>query len=313
MTIQVPPKSKSITLVFVSKVQSQTQIFSIVQRILSTRQLRPLLLVPIGGTILMTLETALRLQLVEQGVSTLNSIRPCNPSLYLSSELLHDHIDIEGFYTRWARSDSARPQSLSLRQSGTSLENQLSEENYLSISRSVVDEYEHELVSSVPNTDSFDEGERQQQEMEADEAADEAADGNNDEDDSHARQEVNSMATTLAAEGVSDTHLSSKEDGSPRPAERQQLLPSRDPSSETSHDDAGSYNDTHSNDELHNNADSDDDNRRLRPAKRKRSSSSYDSPIFKKRRCHLQQRSTGQRRLRFKSRRRSPKSYPLLD
>lgn len=78
----------------------------------------------------------------------------------------------------------------------------------------MVDEYEHELVPSVPNTDSFDEGERQQ-EVEADEAANEAADENNNEDDSQAQQEVNNVATALAAERVSDVYLSSKEDERP--------------------------------------------------------------------------------------------------
>lgn len=56
----MPPQPKPITLVFVPKVQSQTQVFSIAQRISSTRQLRPLLAVPMGGTILITSPRRLR-------------------------------------------------------------------------------------------------------------------------------------------------------------------------------------------------------------------------------------------------------------
>ncbi|TVY20230.1 hypothetical protein LARI1_G001640 [Lachnellula arida] len=257
-------------------------------------------------------ETAPRLQLAEQGASTPDSIPLYNPSSHLSSESLHDRIDIEGFYTRWARSDSTHPQSPSPRQSRTSPENQLSEEDYLSIGRSVVDEHEHEheLVPSVFNTGFFDEGERQQQEVEADEAANETADENNNKNDSQAQKEMNSVATALAAEGVSNVYLSSKEDE--RPAERQQLLPSRDPSPEPSYDGTRSYNDSHSDDELNNKADSDDDNRKPRPAKRKRPSSCYHGPTPKKRRLP-QQKSARQSKPRSKPCRRSPKSHSPFD
>lgn len=49
-----------MTLVFVPKGQKPTQVFSIAQRQSSTRQLRPLLAVPISGTILMAPPRRLR-------------------------------------------------------------------------------------------------------------------------------------------------------------------------------------------------------------------------------------------------------------
>jgi hypothetical protein len=58
MTIRVPPKPKSMLLV-VPKVQRLMRVFSIAQRMPSTRQLR-LLPAPMGGTILMTSPRRLR-------------------------------------------------------------------------------------------------------------------------------------------------------------------------------------------------------------------------------------------------------------
>jgi hypothetical protein len=58
MTTQLPPKPKSMT-VAVPKVQSQTRVFLIAQRMPSVRQFQ-LLPVPIGGTILMTSPRRLR-------------------------------------------------------------------------------------------------------------------------------------------------------------------------------------------------------------------------------------------------------------
>ncbi len=57
------------------------------------------------------------------------------------------------------------------------------------------------------------------------------------------------MAPEPTAERVGDTHLYSKEDESPRPAEKQQLLSSRDPSLEPCHNKAGSDSDGDSGDE----------------------------------------------------------------
>jgi len=84
-----------------------------------------------------------------------------------------------------------------------------------------------------------------------------------------------------------------REDGSPKSAERQQSLPNRDPSPEPSQDGAGSN--PHSDDEL-DNPDSDEDNKKRRLTKRKRPSLSCDGPIHKKRKDHLQRRSTRQYR-----------------
>jgi hypothetical protein len=53
------------------------------------------------------------------------------------------------------------------------------------------------------------------------------------------QQEVKGVAAEPTAKRVGGTHLSGKADGSPRPAERQQLLPDREPSPATSHDEAG--------------------------------------------------------------------------
>ena len=66
------------------------------------------------------------------------------------------------------------------------------------------------------------------------------------------------------------------EDENPRPAKRQRLLP------EPSQDEAGS--DSHNDDELNN---TDDDDKEPRPIKRKRSSSSCDGPMHKKRKHRL--------------------------
>jgi hypothetical protein len=61
MATRVPPKPKSVTMLFAPKVQQhQARAFSMVQKQPSTRQLRPLLAVPIGGTILMTSPRRLR-------------------------------------------------------------------------------------------------------------------------------------------------------------------------------------------------------------------------------------------------------------
>jgi hypothetical protein len=72
----------------------------------------------------------------------------------------------------------------------------------------------------------------------------EAEDEGNDEDDGQPQQEMNCVAAAaaLTAERLCDTHLSDKEDRRQRPADQQRLLPSRDPSSEPSHNKAGSDN-----------------------------------------------------------------------
>lgn len=89
------------------------------------------------------------------------------------------------------------------------------------------------------------------------------------------------MATVVTAERVGDTHLSSKEDGSPRSAERQYLLHNRDPSLEPSKVEAGS--DNHSGGEL-NNTESDEDDKEPRPMKRKKRPSSSDDNLTPRKR-----------------------------
>jgi hypothetical protein len=93
------------------------------------------------------------------------------------------------------------------------------------------------------------------------------------------------MAAALITIKVGDTHLSSKRDESPG-------LTSRDPSPEPSKDKVGSD----SCDEFNNNPKSGEDNRRLSTVKRKRPSSSNNGPTQKKRKYHLEQKSTRQHR-----------------
>ncbi len=121
---------------------------------------------------------------------------------------------------------------------------------------------------------------------------------------------VKGVAAEPTAKRVGDTHLSGKVDGSPRRAERQQLLPNREPSPAASHDEAGC--DGHRGDEL-NNPESDKDDEEPRPMKRKLPASSQDGLMHKKPKPRLQQKSTGQHRPRSKPHKRSPKSHSQLD
>jgi hypothetical protein len=50
-------------------------------------------------------------------------------------------------------------------------------------------------------------------------------DKDGDEDDGQVQQAANSVAAAVTAKRIGDNHLSGKEDGSPRPAERRRLLP----------------------------------------------------------------------------------------
>ncbi|KAI9782621.1 MAG: hypothetical protein M1839_004867 [Geoglossum umbratile] len=186
---------------------------------------------------------------------------------------LHDRIDTDGLDTHRARSEaatshSARPRSPPPRCSRASTGNQLSQEDRLHAGRSTADEREYgdELVRPALNTDTFDKGERQQQEAEVEGEVDK----HDDEDDSQPQQRVNSVAAVLMTERVGDTHLSSKGDKSARPAKQQRPLPYSDSSSEPSHDEVGSYSDSYSDDKLNNaKAKSDEDDERPRPAKQK--------------------------------------------
>jgi hypothetical protein len=77
---------------------------------------------------------------------------------------------------------------------------------------------------------------------------------------------VKGIAAEPTAKRVSDTHLSGKACGSPRLAERQQLLPDHELLLVISHNEAGC--DSHSGDGL-NNTESDKDNEEPRHVKRK--------------------------------------------
>ncbi|KAI9770863.1 MAG: hypothetical protein M1839_003026 [Geoglossum umbratile] len=260
-------------------------------------------------------KTVQRLRLAE-GALTSNSMCPYNPSSRLSSELLHDRIDTGGLNTHRARSEtatshSARPRGLPPRRSRESTGNRLGQEDRLHAGQSTADEreYEDQLVRPALNTDTFDKGERQQQEAEAKGEVDK----DDDKDDGQPQQRVNSVAV-LTTERVGDTHLFSKGDESARPAKRQRPLPYSDSSPEPSHDEAGSHSDSYSDDELNNaKSKSDKDDERPRPAKRKRPSSSYDGPTQWKRKNYLQYRSSRQRKPRSKSHQHYPKSHSLLD
>jgi len=93
-----------------------------------------------------------------------------------------------------------------------------------------------------------------------------------------------------------DVDLLDWEADSMAPMQRaQQLLPNRDPSPATSHDEAVC--DSHSDDEL-NNTESAEDDEEPCPVKRERPFSSQDGPMHKKPKHRLQQRSTGQHRPR---------------
>ncbi|KAI9768892.1 MAG: hypothetical protein M1839_003846 [Geoglossum umbratile] len=164
-------------------------------------------------------------------------------------------------------------------------------------------EYEDELVRHALNTDTFDKGERQQREAKPEGKVDK----DDDEDDGQVQQAANGVAAVVTAKRIGDNRLSGEEDGSPRPAEPQRLLPSQDPSPEPGHDGTESSSDGNGNNELSNKADW--DNGRLHSAKRRRQSSSYDGPMSKKHKHHLQRKYTHQRRPHPESYPHSPKSH----
>jgi hypothetical protein len=264
------------------------------------------------------LETAPRLPLAEQGASTSNSIHAA-PSP-LSSEPLHDSIGAVDLHPHRARSEAttyARPRSPPPRCARASPpKNQLSQEDHLHTGRSVADE--HRLVGPVRNADPVDERERRQQE--------EAED--NDEDASSKSEHPPSLqgasvgkcrplrenSVVLGMEAIeqpqADPDLLDWEADSMAPMQLE-VWP-RGSARELSQaiNEAGC--DSHSGDEL-NNTESDEDDGKPRPIKRKRPSSSQDGPMHKKPKPRLQQRSTGQHRPRSKPHKRSPKSHPPPD
>jgi hypothetical protein len=91
------------------------------------------------------------------------------------------------------------------------------------------------------------------------------------------------VAVALITGKVGDTYLSSEKNESPG-------LVNYDPSPELSGDRVGSYSDSYI-DEFNNNPESDEDDGRPSPVKRKRRSLSNIGPTYKKRKHHLKQRS----------------------
>jgi hypothetical protein len=161
------------------------------------------------------LEMTQRLRRSEQKPPMPNSVRLHASTSRASSEPLHDHISAAGQCTVRARSEAtmsypARPRSHPL--------------DHLPTDRSAGDA--HEVVRHVLNFDIIDGEERQRQDDEQ-------------EDGKQPQQEVKGDVAAALTGKVGDAYLSSKEDESLRPAERQRLLPSRDPSLEPSHNKTG--------------------------------------------------------------------------
>lgn len=175
----MPPKPKSMTLVFAPKVQQHQALdFSIAQRQPSTRELRPLLAVPTGGTILMTSPRRLR-------ACRLRDQELRRQTLYILIPLLRasrvSHCTTASVQKDRATPDPRpRPPSSSPppRHYRASPENQLSQEGRLHTGRGVADT--HGLVGPARNADPVDERERRQQQQEVQQEEDE----DNDEDTS---------------------------------------------------------------------------------------------------------------------------------
>ncbi|KAF8846608.1 hypothetical protein BDZ45DRAFT_423262 [Acephala macrosclerotiorum] len=197
-------------------------------------------------------------------------------------------------------------------------ENQLSHEGRLYTGRGVVDE--RGLVDPARNADPVDEME-QQQEQQEEEDKDNDASSKSEHPPSLQGASVGKCrplcenSVILDMEAIdplqADVDLLDWEADSMAPMQRaQQLLPNRNPSPATSHDEAVC--DSHSDNEL-NNTESDEDDEEPRPVKRKRPFSSQDGPMHKKPKHRLQQRSTRQHRPHSKPHRRSPKSHSPQD
>ncbi|KUJ06150.1 uncharacterized protein LY89DRAFT_744085 [Mollisia scopiformis] len=229
------------------------------------------------------LETAEHLQRSKPQPSTSNSIRPhTSSSSRASSGPLHDYTSVAGHQSSLC--NRALP------------ENQPIYENHLCISKSLANEHELEVLSSILYIDRVNEEKKQQQELK--QKKDEA----HGEDDG-LQQDVNDVAATKK---VDNTHLSDK-GGSPRPAKRQKLLLSHDPLPKLSHNKAKDRSDSDSDDELNDNkAGLKEDSKEPCPMKRKQSSSFHNGPIQKGRKYYLQQRSSQQHRPYSKPHRRSP-------
>jgi len=213
-------------------------------------------------------------------------MRPHASSPSASSEPLNDHISAADHCTVHARSEATTSHPASPRSQPP---------DHLPTDQSAVEE--HELVHPALNSDTFDKEDRPQQEEDED---------YDNTKDRQPQQEVNEdvAAAALMTGKVGDTHLSSKKDESPG-------LANHDPSPEPSQDKLGS--ESCSDDEFNNNPKSDEDDGRPSPTKRKRPSSSNNGPTQKKRKRHLEQKSTRQHRPHSKLHRYYPKSHSPPD
>jgi hypothetical protein len=261
------------------------------------------------------IETAQHLRLSEQDAATSDPMQPHDPSSRPLSKLLHDRIDAEDHSTDCVRSESATfhpaPScNQSPRRSRSSSLNQLSQEDNLHTSRSAVDEHEQARLSL--DTHAFHEDRRRKDEKQkvscGSDEEEEEEEEKEEVDDARPQRETNSAEAALMAK-TSSYRLPRKMDEGTKPTGRQRSLPSHDSSSDPDQDARGSHGNGCSNDEFSStHAESGEEDKRPCPLKRKRPSLSGAGPAQKKRKHHLQQRSTCQSRVLFKSHRQSPKS-----
>lgn len=202
-------------------------------------------------------------------------------------------------------SHSGRPRSYS-RRSGAPLQDQLSLEDSLHSRRCAIGQ--DELRRATLGSDTFDEeSRRQRQGAEVD---------NNDDDgkdQGQPQKNVDDAVAALTTKRNNEACLSREEDERVLRARRRRPLSSRHTSLELGQGEIGCHSDDGHDGELSDThyTESDEEKRRPRPAKRKRSSLPHAGPMRKKQKDHLQQRSTRQPRPGSRSHRHSLKS-PFL-
>lgn len=216
--------------------------------------------------------------------SILDSMRP-------SSEPLHGCIGTEDPFTSCAESDPTKPfsrhdRSKSPRRPRSSQQNRLGQEVHV---------YPRQAKPALDNNTSEERPLQQQDEEE----------NINSNGDELLQPDNNTAIVARISEMGDEPHLSANGIKGASLAKRQRILPSRDPSLELSQAQAGSHSDNCSDGELSSTkAESDENDWRSCPTKRKRPSSSYVSPTQRKREQHPQQGSTQQGRKCFPQRHR---------
>lgn len=192
------------------------------------------------------------------------------------------------------------PQSQPPYCSRTSLQYKPSQEDYLPTSRSTSNKDKLLGPTLVISADTFAKKNKQQQQQQQEEEEKDSNDNENDEDEEQCsdkdnrQQEVNNVAAAQTARRGSDTYLSSK-DESALPAKQQRLLHFHNPSLQPGQEGTGNHGDSCSDGEMINTrAKSDKEQKRPRPLKQKRPSSSCQGTAQKERKHYLQQRSTRQ-------------------